>query len=133
MKDRIYSFLKFNKISASQLADSLNVSRSGVSHILNGRNKPNLEFIQKMLKTYRNLSSSWLLLGEGEMLIENGEKRMIDKIRQNDSLELPFETSTQKIKKQKTDFENGIRKINKIIILYSDNSFEDFFPAQSEN
>ena len=68
MNDRIALVIKAKNITPSQLADELDVQRSGVSHILNNRNKPSLEFIQKLLKSYPEISTEWMLFGEGPMM-----------------------------------------------------------------
>ena len=73
MKDRITQFLKSEKISPAEFADKINVQRSSVSHVLNGRNYPSASFIQKMLSAYPQLNSRWLLLGEGTILEEKRE------------------------------------------------------------
>jgi len=68
MNNRIALVLKAKNISPSTLADDLGVQRSGISHILNGRNKPSLEFIQKLIKLYPDISIQWILFGEGQMM-----------------------------------------------------------------
>jgi len=68
MNDRIALLLKARNISPSQFADDMGVQRSGISHILNGRNKPSLEFIQKLIKLYPDVSMNWILFGEGPMM-----------------------------------------------------------------
>lgn len=68
MNDRIALVIKAKNITPSQLADELGVQRSGVSHILNNRNKPSLEFIQKLIKSYPEISTEWMLFGEGPMM-----------------------------------------------------------------
>jgi len=68
MIDRITLILKAKNITPAQLADDLKVQRSGISHILNGRNKPSLDFIQKILRKYPDISMPWLLFGEGPMM-----------------------------------------------------------------
>jgi transcriptional regulator with XRE-family HTH domain len=67
MKERILQFLALENLSPTRFADQLGVQRSGVSHILAGRNKPSYDFIEKMLLTFPNVSAEWLLLGKGEM------------------------------------------------------------------
>lgn len=67
MKDRIRLFLDKENKTSSQFAEEIGIQPSGVSHVLSGRNKPSLDFILKMLKTYSDLNSDWLLFGEGEM------------------------------------------------------------------
>jgi len=68
MNNRIALVLKAKNISSAQLADDLGVQRSGISHILNGRNKPSLEFVQKLIKRYPDISMNWILFGEGQMM-----------------------------------------------------------------
>jgi transcriptional regulator with XRE-family HTH domain len=68
MNSRISLVLRAKNISPAQLADELGVQRSGISHILNGRNKPSLDFIQKLLKCYPDISMSWLMFGTGPMM-----------------------------------------------------------------
>jgi len=68
MKDKIEKILLYLGISPSQFADELGVQRSGISHILSERNKPSLEFIQKVLLKYKEVNPEWLMTGKGEML-----------------------------------------------------------------
>ena len=54
-------------LSASRLADMLDIQPSNVSHILSGRNKPGYDFLTKILSRFPKLNSDWLLLGIGSM------------------------------------------------------------------
>lgn len=85
MNDRIALVIKAKNITPSQLADELGVQRSGVSHILNNRNKPSLEFIQKLLKSYSEISTEWMLFGEGPMMKPYlGEQPQISPVQDTD-------------------------------------------------
>lgn len=53
-------------LTPSQFADKLGVQRSGVSHLLSGRNKPSFEFINKMLVAYPKINPDWLITGNGK-------------------------------------------------------------------
>lgn len=68
MEERIRKFMDYKGISPSQLADTIGVQRSNVTHVLNGRNKPSFQFIEKMLQIFPDLNAKWLLLGEGNMV-----------------------------------------------------------------
>ncbi|MHC1707633.1 MAG: helix-turn-helix domain-containing protein [Bacteroidales bacterium] len=70
MIDRIALLLKAKNISASQFADEIGVQRSSISHVLSGRNKPSLEFVQKILKRYPEINPDWILFGKGPMNME---------------------------------------------------------------
>ena len=67
MNNRLEQFLAAENISRSQFADTINVARASVSHILAGRNKPGWDFITSMMKHYPNLNIEWLLNGTGKM------------------------------------------------------------------
>jgi transcriptional regulator with XRE-family HTH domain len=68
MEERIRKFMEYKGISASELADSIGVQRSNVTHVLKARNKPSFQFIEKMLQIYPDLNAKWLLLGTGNMV-----------------------------------------------------------------
>lgn len=68
MEDRIQKFIEFKGISPSELADTIGVQRSNVTHVLKARNKPSFQFIEKLLQAYPELSAKWLLLGTGNMI-----------------------------------------------------------------
>ena len=76
MNNRLQQFLELENITPARLADTLGVQRSGLSHILSGRNKPGYEFLTKLLHKFPHINSEWLLLGKGkpykEMMGENG-------------------------------------------------------------
>ena len=68
MIDRILEILKIKNLSPAQFADMISVQRSSISHLISGRNKPSLEFIQKILHTFPEVNTDWLLSGKGEMM-----------------------------------------------------------------
>lgn len=60
--------MEYKGISPSELADSIGVQRSNVTHVLKARNKPSFQFIEKMLQIYPELNAKWLILGTGTMV-----------------------------------------------------------------
>lgn len=66
MEERLKLFLAMEGLSPSQFADKLGVQRSGISHLLSGRNKPSFEFINKMLVTFPKINPDWLITGNGK-------------------------------------------------------------------
>ncbi len=65
IKDRIMHLMKTKNINATQLSEIMNVQRSGISHILSGRNKPGTDFIIKVKESFPEFSLDWLLMGKG--------------------------------------------------------------------
>ena len=67
MKDRIQKIIDNEQLSASKFSEVIGVQRSTISHIFNGRNKPTLDIVQKILLAYPDINETWLLLGTGNM------------------------------------------------------------------
>lgn len=67
-KDIISSIFEVYNINAKDFAKKINVQRSGISHILSGRNKPSLDFLIKVKDAYPELRWDFLLLGKLPML-----------------------------------------------------------------
>lgn len=69
IKDRIEHIIKAKNLTATQFAEEINIQRSGISHILSGRNNPSMDFILKVKETFPEYSLDWLLLGKGPMTV----------------------------------------------------------------
>jgi transcriptional regulator with XRE-family HTH domain len=146
MVDRIQLILKSKNLSSSQFADEIQVQRSSVSHILTGRNKPSLDFISKILTSYPEINSDWLLFGKGQMIKKTeSEKNILQKpipstndnkspILENSgeinfNEEIPENIKTRnKLPEAKAEMKirTNPSKIEKIIVFYEDKSFEEF-------
>jgi len=67
MNQRLQQFLSAENISQAQFADSIDVARASVSHVLAGRNKPGYDFIRSISVHYPKLNLEWLISGKGKM------------------------------------------------------------------
>ncbi len=63
MKDRLALFLKKEDITAVKFAEIMEVQPSSVSHLLAGRNKPNFDFVARMLARFPDLNPYWIING----------------------------------------------------------------------
>ena len=71
MKDRLSKIISAEGLTPSTLADEIGVQRSGISHILSGRNYPSFDFMQKLLERFPKLNIEWLISGKGSMYKSN--------------------------------------------------------------
>ena len=71
MIERFQKIMEYAGVSPKRFAEILGIERSNVSHIMSGRNNPSLTVVQKILKNFPDISSDWLLFGEGNMLKTN--------------------------------------------------------------
>ena len=72
MNHRLQQFLAAENISQAQFADSIDVARASVSHVLAGRNKPGYDFIRSISEHYPKLNLEWLISGKGKMYKQDG-------------------------------------------------------------
>lgn len=72
--NQIVDKLGFNK---SSFAAKIGVSQPIITHITNGRNNPGLEVIQKILINCPEINPDWLILGNGEMILDNKIQKQI--------------------------------------------------------
>lgn len=140
MKERILKFLANENITATKFADEIGVQRSSVSHILSGRNNPSFEFIHKILARYKYLNADWLIMGNGSMIKATDTLPLNSlnkpKINQLDLFQnMPKKSSSPQADKNSAPLvptEISVsRKIDKILLFYSDKTFEEFLPGQN--
>lgn len=155
MKDRLQRFLDLEQLTPARLADILGIQRSGLSHILSGRNKPGFDLIQKLLTKFPSLNADWLITGKGKVYKESSPSHdtsasttlfgNIEKIDEevtagksaisteskeiNGTLEAsqPYENSINE-SINRSDLEK--RSLRKIIMIYSDHSFVEYIPGK---
>ena len=71
MHERLKNWMGIEGLKSSALADSIGVNRATISHILSGRNKPSIDFLEKLLSAYPNINANWLITGIGYMQHNN--------------------------------------------------------------
>jgi transcriptional regulator with XRE-family HTH domain len=146
MKDRIKLVMERENLTPTQFADRLRINRTVISHILNDRNNPSFDVIDKILRGM-NINYDWLVYGEGEMykqkaVQQNLMPRSIDLFSQSSAKEhknteiaqKPQETVLQSlIESNKVSDNKPVeviktvdKKVTQVIIYYSDNTFEVF-------
>ena len=119
LKDRIATIIKVNQLNASSFAEVLGVQRSSLSHILNGRNKPSLDFIEKVLHHFPRVDAQWLITGtqnevKSEQKVAKAASKKSEKIASN------------QIGLDKKMKESPNKEIERIVIFYVDGTFEAY-------
>lgn len=109
---RIKEIMLQKGLSPSAFADKIQVQRSAISHILNGRNKPSLELIQKIIAAFPDVDIEWLITGI-KSKSKNHEIENVE-IKENNSQPKASEICLN-------DNESDIEKI---VFFYRDGSFK---------
>ena len=69
MNKRFKLWLDSENLNANSLSKLVDLNRSSISHIVNGRNKPSIDMLEKILSIYPKLNLNWLISGFGSMNI----------------------------------------------------------------
>ena len=62
---RLKRIIEHYNLTSSTFADTIDVQRSSISHLLSGRNKPSLDFVMKIINKFPEVDLYWLLYGKG--------------------------------------------------------------------
>lgn len=138
MNTRLKQFLAAENITQAQFADTIEVVRASVSHVLSGRNNPGYDFIKAIMTKYPRLNMEWLMFGKGKMYKDQFETTLFTEERPSEIIqETIFPEEDQELF-AKTEISSDIktvdkepqvvvnqRKVAKIIILYDDGSYQE--------
>lgn len=128
MINRIRTILNREDITASKLAEKIGVNRASISHIMSERNKPSLEFIQKVLDSFPHLNADWLLTGQGSYL--KTKTPPPPKPTPNPSPVEAIKTPTPKDLFSPSLFseikKGSSKRAIRVVTFYSDGTFEEF-------
>lgn len=133
-------------VNASLFADRIGVQRSSISHLLSGRNKPSLDFVLKIMEEFPDLNLYWILSGKGNLLQAENKPQDPDLFSESastlpahaeepehsvpPSAQVESGASTMQAPVLDSIFKRKEVSIERIVIFYSDNSFDDFAPKK---
>jgi transcriptional regulator with XRE-family HTH domain len=137
MKDRLLKILKQYNLTSTRFADELGVQRSGISHILSGRNQPSYDFIVKLMKQYPEINPDWLIMGKGNMFRTSvNEKTGIepDLFGQNEPEKIHQIPAAAPLisEDNKSTKVTYVTSIQQIVIFYPDGTFKPYLPISDE-
>lgn len=147
MKERILAVMEHEGLTPSKFAEAIGIQRSAMSHIISGRNNPSLDVLVKILERFTYVDSDWLLFGKGEMMrvhvltdpdlstntaVNPSNVQESPEYRKEIRVDTPVNTIKQPVIEQIVLPEKSSRNVSKIMIFYSDNTFETFTPEKNK-
>ena len=132
--------MEYKGLTSTQLADTIEVPRATVSHILSGRNNPSLDVVLKLLSYYMEVDRNWLLFGEGTMLTNlatagkpaNAVPPAEKEPPQADAAVQKEPHPIEKVQ-EPAPAVNGVaaegKAVEQIMVLYTDKTFSTYRPA----
>ena len=153
MNRRIQQFIELEALSPARFSEILGIQRSGLSHILSGRNKPSFDFIERMLTKFPALNAEWLITGKGKPYKDLSSFIQQPVAETENTKEIAGNKEVTHVSEQKQLFENTLfddipyndthffnpeediperkpinsdnRTITRITVFYSDGTFEE--------
>ncbi|PLX15192.1 MAG: hypothetical protein C0599_17215 [Salinivirgaceae bacterium] len=146
--ERLIHIQQQEGLSASKFADLLGIQRSGLSHIYSGRNKPSIDFLQKLSLHYPQYRLEWILNGD-EPIMKNQNKGELSTQRDlfdeiGDNVARSEEIAPYSSKKDKEIIDNSVqtesnsvidkqtKSIREILYIYTDGTFEILKPVNNK-
>lgn len=156
MREKLQQLMNAEQLTGSKLAEYLGIQPSSISHIMGGRNKPSLDFVQKILQRYPRINPDWLLLDSDEMYrpqtspapsIEvNAQLPFTDSdTPSEESISQPVATTPDPAPQPSTTSTNSSAEamamfgsasstqhggVKRVIVLYEDRTFESYEPQR---
>lgn len=67
LRERIEMLISTRGMTNATFAEKVGVQPSNISHVLSGRNKASLDLVMKILNSFKEVRTEWLLHGRGSM------------------------------------------------------------------
>jgi len=155
LKDKINKIMQNQNLNSAQFASEIGIQGSTLSHIINGRNKPSFDVVQKILNRFNTINPDWLISDAPSMFraeknsqtpslfdnIDENISKPIDYANKNEQKFVPRNDTVQNkiLNVQETPaqeiqtpaefiakpLETPSKIVKKIIVYYSDNTFQE--------
>ena len=142
MDEKLRILMQRENLTASRLAEILEIQPAAVSHILKGRNKPSFDLVVKILRAFPEINPDWLLLDSEAILRSNDTHSLENPLFGDDEFNLQSSTpngSNENIEISESNLEkkndathifvrpkNGHKDVERIVVLYTDGTFDSY-------
>ena len=149
IRDRIKLMIETEGVTQAAFAESTGINTSTLNHVLTGRNNPSMEVITKILSTYPQYESDWLIHGSGSMWTEaySEERARSSTIPLFPGVAVATDSTKGPTFEPQTDSEKApterrslpslgpfakvsVRRVQRVIIYYDDNTYETLYPSR---
>ena len=126
--ERLKIIMTTNRLNAGTFADKIGIQRSNMSHVLTGRNKPSLDFIEKVLIAFPRVNAHWLIFGD--LSSQNEPNSILSPISSFKRLEANKNEASvaNEMIDPLLNSKKGVtnKKIVKVITFYDDFTFDEY-------
>jgi DNA-binding XRE family transcriptional regulator len=132
----------------SKFAEKIGIQRAAMSHIISGRNNPSIDVYKKIIEHFKDIDPDWLLSGTGNMTRGNAKPsepnlfanmpvnqpkiQITSENHREMRVEAPKNDQKQVVNEKVIIQKVEAKNISKIMIFYSDNTFDTFVPEKNK-
>jgi transcriptional regulator with XRE-family HTH domain len=133
ISDRLEQLITKLGETPNSFSEKLGVQRSSLSHLLSARNKPSVDFFEKLLAVYPSLNLTWLITGNGEMManeiVAPSKQNMAETILGQQTPPSPSDEKVgEKLGHGLGIHLDGSMKPTKVMLFYANGTFEIYEP-----
>jgi hypothetical protein len=115
--DRLYKYLEYHHISAHAFERACGVANGYLKKQVRGRGTIGSEIIEKIIDTYKDLSLTWLITGQGKMLLTERKKEQLGNLNEDSPEYMLHEQATHLLREKIAILEGAVADKEKIIRL----------------
>ena len=131
MIGRITQIMEREGLTSSKFAEAIGIQRSAMSHILNGRNNVSLDVLFGKGEMVRDHMSTQPDLFSNTAINPSGGQAALE-YRKEMRVDTPVNTVKPTVVEQIIQQETATRKVSKIMVFYSDNTFDTFVSEKNK-
>ena len=123
-RERIEKVMKSLGLTGRQFAAEIRVQPGTISNMMAGRNNPSLEVMKRIMERYPTLNPEWLIAGKGEMwrTVPGEQAGLFDTLPPDPKDKARARTTKEELQTPVTP----PKQIAKIVVYYTDNTYEEF-------
>ena len=146
IRDRVRLILNREQLSQVEFANRSGIKPATLNHVLTGRNNASQEVLDKILAAFPSYNSEWLLFGRGGILTDEAHQALFratapplfpELVTAETEPQIPSKSPSESSHRSIPETEPASaapsvvssRKIAKIIVYYTDNTFETLLPS----
>lgn len=131
IQERLQMIMRMNNLNASQFADKIGVQRSSISHIISGRNKPSLDFLQKTLEHFPRVNADWLITGKVKNSESHPDVTKVNSEKSSDEstkeiIDVKSQRDETTVNQTENEQQETVPVLEKIVWFFTDGSYRIF-------
>lgn len=125
IRNRLKMIMHFKSMNTTQFSEAIQVQRSSLTHILNGRNNASLDVVTKVVDRYPEVDFKWLVMGIGSLTASESSTTLTEDTFVPNSVQEKVDLKETNSKLGSEHKKEDLR-VEKVLFFYSDGTFVEY-------